>query len=139
MAISTVAQVRTQSNSIGSARLLLVIIASHISPVANYAWPSVPCLAREGRLSERTIYRLITKLEASGELQIHRRPGRVNRYRILLGLSTDPRSADPTPATFRHEPPDSIPSDERSVKERKEVADQDAEWGRRYDALYGTG
>jgi hypothetical protein len=84
MAISTVAQVRTQSNSVGSARLLLLIIASHISPVTNTAWPSVLTLANETKLSIRHVYRLLKRLEASGELSITRRPGRVNTYRVNL-------------------------------------------------------
>jgi hypothetical protein len=94
MAISTVAQVRTFSNSVGSARLLLLIIASHISPVTGVAWPSIPTLANECRLSARQVIRLIQKLEALGELTVIRRPGRVNLYRV--DLSTGQPASYPT-------------------------------------------
>jgi hypothetical protein len=105
VAISTVAHVRTQSNTVGSARLLLLIIASHISPTSDLARPSVPTLARESRLSVRHTYRLIHRLEAMGELEVIRRQGRVNLYRVKL--STASSYLDPTP--------DSMPSQTRDV------------------------
>jgi hypothetical protein len=94
VSISSVAYVRSSSQVVGSARLLLLIIASHISPMTGYAWPSVPTLARECRLSERTVYRLLRKLEASGELAIIRRPGRCNSYRVTVVSSYHPPAPD---------------------------------------------
>jgi hypothetical protein len=117
MAISTVAQVRTQSNASGSARLLLLIIASHVSPVTGYAWPSVPTLAVECKLSERTIYRLLRQLEASGELYIERRSGRVNRYRIVIHRQT---WGQEEPLTLKALTPDTIPADES--RERQDIS-----------------
>lgn len=89
MAISTVAQVRTQSNSVGSARLLLLIIASHVNPTLDLAWCSVPTLANETKLSIRHVYRLLKRLEAMGEIAIYRTPGRVNHYRVKLSPARD--------------------------------------------------
>jgi hypothetical protein len=94
MAISTVAYVRSQSQALGSARLLLLIIASHVSPLTGLAFPSVPTLANETKLSVRHVYRLIRRLEAMGELEVIRRSGRVNFYRVTL--STAPAYRDPT-------------------------------------------
>jgi Helix-turn-helix domain len=94
MAISSVAVVRSKSQSTGSARLLLLIIASHVSPLTGFAWASVPTLARECKLSERQVYRLLRKLEAMGELGISRRAGRVNRYTILAPDNTKSTSPD---------------------------------------------
>ena len=82
MSMNSIACVRSQSQALGSARLLLLIIASHVSPLTYTAWPSVPTLSRECRLSERQVYRLLRQLEHSGELVIIRRSGRVNQYRV---------------------------------------------------------
>jgi DNA-binding transcriptional ArsR family regulator len=108
VAISTVAQVRTQSNAIGSARLLLLIIASHVSPTSGYAWPSVPTLAKETKLSIRHVYRLIRRLEEMGEIEVTRRSGRVNLYRIKL--STAQPYQLPTPDSILSPTRDTIPT-----------------------------
>jgi hypothetical protein len=119
VAISSVAQVRTSSQALGSARLLLLVIASHVSPVTGLAWPSVPTLARECRLSDRTVYRLLRKLETSGELEIIRRSGRVNRYRIVIHRPGQP-IYQPLPSITPT--PDTMPADESPVKERMSLA-----------------
>jgi hypothetical protein len=118
MAISTVAQVRTFSNSIGSCRLLLFVIASHISPVTDTAWPSVPTLANETKLSIRHVYRLLRRLETMGEIVIYRTPGRVNRYRVKLSPAPDTQESDAhqTPASPTSEPLPPVPAESR-VKE----------------------
>jgi hypothetical protein len=114
MAISTVAHVRQHSNTIGSARLLLLIIASHVSPTAGYAWPSIPTLAHETKLSVRHVYRLIRRLEAMGELDVMRRAGRVNVYRVTLSpASSDPL---PTPDTIPSPTPDTMPTAKSSYE-----------------------
>ena len=86
MSMSTVAQVRTSSKSHGSARTLLLVIASHVNPDTGWAWPSLDTLARETALTRRHVIRLITHLEALGELEVRRGHGRghVNFYRVHL-------------------------------------------------------
>jgi hypothetical protein len=102
MAISTVAQVRSRSNALGSARLLLLVIASHVNPSTGFAWPSLALLAAECKLSARHVRRLLRKLEASGELETFHRPGRTSYYRIKLTTSgTTPDTITPHTSDIR--------------------------------------
>ena len=84
MSISTVAQVRSSSKSHGSARTLLLVIASHVNPDTDWAWPSLDTLARETGLQRRRTIDLIHLLEGLGELEVRRGHGRghVNFYRV---------------------------------------------------------
>jgi hypothetical protein len=84
MSIFTVAQVRSSSKSHGSARTLLLVIASHVNPDTSWAWPSLDTLARETGLRRRRTIDLIHLLESLGELEVRRGQGRghVNFYRV---------------------------------------------------------
>ena len=84
MSISTVAQVRTSSKSHGSARTLLLVIASHVNPDTGWAWPSLDTLAHETGVKRRRTIDLIHLLERLGELEVRRGQGRghVNFYRV---------------------------------------------------------
>jgi hypothetical protein len=86
MSISTVAQVRTSSKSTGSARTLLLVIASHVNPDTGWAWPSLDTLAHETGLQRRRTIDLIHILERLGELEVRRGQGRghVNFYRVIV-------------------------------------------------------
>ena len=86
MSISTVAQVRSSSKSHGSARTLLLVIASHVNPDTGWAWPSLDTLARETGLQRRRTIDLIHLLEDIGELEVRRGQGRghVNFYRVHI-------------------------------------------------------
>jgi hypothetical protein len=96
MSISTVAQVRSSSKSQGSARTLLLVIASHVNPDTGWAWPSLATLARETAVTMQHVIRLIHRLEALGELEVRRGHGRghVNFYRIRE-ISTEPSTSMP--------------------------------------------
>jgi hypothetical protein len=82
--MSTVAQVRSSSKSHGSARTLLLVIASHVNPDTGWAWPSLETLAHETGLQRRRTIDLIHLLEDIGELEVRRGHGRghVNFYRV---------------------------------------------------------
>jgi hypothetical protein len=84
MSNSTLAQVRSSSQSKGSARLLLFVIASHVNPDTGWAWPSLETLAHEIALTRRRVIQLIHVLETLGELTVRRGQGRghVNFYRV---------------------------------------------------------
>jgi len=86
MSISTIAQVRSSSKSHGSARTLLLVIASHVNPDTGWAWPSLDTLADEIARTRRHVIRLITELETLGELEVRRGHGRghVNFYHVHL-------------------------------------------------------
>jgi hypothetical protein len=93
--MTTVAQVRSASKSTGSARTLLLVIASHVNPDTGWAWPSLDTLAKEIARARRHVIRLITQLEALGELEVRRGHGRghVNFYRVHLTPADTGRSA----------------------------------------------
>ena len=101
MSIQAVAWVLDRSAAEGSARLVLIAIANHVGP-AGWSWPSVPTIARESKVDERTVYRCMKVLEDIGELTIERRPGKPSRY----GLTTLLNSL--SPLTECH-PPDVTP------------------------------
>jgi hypothetical protein len=103
MSISTVAQVRTSSKSHGSARTLLLVIASHVNPDTDWAWPSLDTLAHETGLQRRRTIDLIHILERLGELEVRRGQGRghVNFYRIITPgekVQSPPRKGAISPA-----------------------------------------
>ena len=87
MSISTVAQVRSSSKSHGSARTLLLVIASHVNPDTGWAWPSLDTLAHETGLQRRRTIDLVHLLEGLGELEVRRGPG--PRARELLPGACD--------------------------------------------------
>jgi hypothetical protein len=99
MSMTSVAQVRSLSKSRGSARTLLLILASHTNPDTGWAWPSLDTLAQETALTRRHVIRLVAHLEALGELQVRRGHGRghVNFYRVHLASA--PEQATPGPST----------------------------------------
>lgn len=69
----------------GSALLLMLMIANHAHADGTNAFPGVSTLARECRMSERQIIRLLPQLEASGELRIEKSKGRnPNKYAIVM-------------------------------------------------------
>jgi hypothetical protein len=103
MSISTVAQVRTSSKSKGSARTLLLVIASHVNPDTGWAWPSLDTLAQETGLKRRRTIDLIHILERLGELEVRRGQGRghVNFYRVTVStekVQSPPRKGAIPPA-----------------------------------------
>jgi hypothetical protein len=77
--------VMDNSRNKGSAKLVLLAIASYAQPDGSSAFPSVSTLSNKTGISERQIKRLITSLENSGELTVERSKGRkANIYKILM-------------------------------------------------------
>ncbi len=108
MSMTSVAQVRSSSKSRGSARTLLLILASHTNPDTGWAWPSLDTLAQETALTRRHVIRLVAHLEALGELQVRRGHGRghVNFYRVHLASA--PEQAPPGPSTGDRSDPQKV-------------------------------
>lgn len=82
MSIQAVAWVLEHSEATLADRLVLIAIANHADARGWNAYPSVPLIAREALVSERTVYRALETLEESGELTIQRRPNRSSMYAI---------------------------------------------------------
>lgn len=55
--------------SLPIAQLVLVVLAEHAGPDGRGAFPSVPTIAREGRLAERTVHKALRALEDAGVIQ----------------------------------------------------------------------
>src|SRR5579863_4006594 len=69
----------------GSEFVVLLMIANHAHSDGTGAWPAAETLARESRITARHVVRIIPKLEASGELEVHKGAGPrgTNLYSIL--------------------------------------------------------
>lgn len=85
MSVQAMAWVLECSRATGSDRLVLLAIANHASKEGGEAWPSIPLIAAEARVSERTVSRSLIRLAALGELEVVRGGGRgPNQYRPNL-------------------------------------------------------
>ncbi len=62
-------------------------------------WPSAATIARKANISDRTVRRVIARLEAEGQVVVHRgggRTGSTNSYTVVTG------DRDPQPRTECH-------------------------------------
>jgi hypothetical protein len=77
MSVQALAWAIEKSVHKGSNLLVLLMIANHCDSAGNNAFPSIPTLAAESRLSERGVRYVLEKLEAppSSELRIERDAG----------------------------------------------------------------
>ena len=85
MSIKIQSEVWEHSKHRGSALLLLLALADNCGDESRSAWPSTDYLAKKTRLSNRAIHRLISELEASGELAVQRNRGRNRPNRYYIG------------------------------------------------------
>ncbi len=76
----------------GNERLVLLALADACSrDDGTGCWPSAATIARKANISDRTVRRVITRLEADGHLLVHRggaRAGSTNSYTVLTGTRT---------------------------------------------------
>jgi len=79
MSIQAISWVLDHSESELGDRLVLISIASCANSDGEDAWPKVPKIARDSRLSERQVYRCLQNLVELGELKIDNGGGRGNR------------------------------------------------------------
>lgn len=91
------ARVWDGSKQSGSALLMLLALADFSDDDGN-AYPAIGRLATKCRCSKRYAMKLLTALEASGELEVrvNEGPHGVNRYRVLVGLEVN-QSSPPKP------------------------------------------
>src|ERR1041385_2821083 len=90
MSIQAMAWVIDNSKQTGHGFVTLLMIANHANAEGKKSFPSMKTLAKECRLSVRTIQRVILKLEASGELQVDRSGGRASHsYSLPLMSNVD--------------------------------------------------
>ena len=96
--------------------LVLLAVADHADD-EGFAWPGVPLLAREARLSERHTRRCLNELKASGELEVlpNQAPSGGTLYRICIDqLSPDNLSSVTSTSDKRTPASISTDADDRS-------------------------
>lgn len=90
MAIKVMDWVFDNSKAQGIERLILLVIADHCNVEGENAFPRVSVIARRANVTERTVRRRLNDLVALGELEVIKRPGTSNIYRIVIpGLNAD--------------------------------------------------
>lgn len=77
-----------------TAKLLLVCIADHINDETGWGWPSATRLAALCGINERNTRKWIDHLEKTGHIEVRRRDGWANHYRLTPVASDTPVSTD---------------------------------------------
>lgn len=88
MSIKRTSDVWEYSRTKNTSLLALLAIADHASD-DGFAWPGQIRIAHKARCTVRHVGRAITDSESMGELFIHRKPGKSNKYVVLIGQSTE--------------------------------------------------
>jgi len=109
----------------GQDKLVLLGIANHADPAGLNAWPSVETLAVYASASERTVQRILVRLEAGGHIVVHRRQGgpeglrgdrRPNLYEVVILPEEDPDGVtDVVTPPGPHEVTDPAPRGDKSA------------------------
>ena len=96
MSVQASAWVIQNSQHKGSDLLCLLMIANHAHSDGTNAFPSVPTLAKECRMSSRQITRIIQNLQGSGELLVQRSEGRhAHTFTVVMEALIQPIKPDP--------------------------------------------
>ena len=105
MSVQAMGWVIEHSKFTGCNFVVLLMIANHARSDGTGAWPSIGTLARESRVSERTVHRAIKELEISGELKVTYKqgPNGTNYYDIAqmsqCQIVTVPNATETLPTT----------------------------------------
>src|SRR5260370_36862185 len=90
MSIAVMNWVWASSPTSGNERLVLLALADACSrDDGSGCWPSAATIARKASISDRTVRRVIARLEADGQLLVHRgggRAGSTNSYTVVTGI-----------------------------------------------------
>ena len=106
MSIAVMNWVWASSPTSGNERLVLLALADACSrDDGTGCWPSAATIARKANISDRTVRRVIGRLEAEGQVVVHRgggRAGSTNSYTVMTGTRHSERTrpmARPVPVT----------------------------------------
>jgi hypothetical protein len=91
MSLAAMRRVWRNSQSAGSARLVLLTIADYAHDDPPVAWPSVATIMQRSGLGERTVQTALRALEHAAELKITARPGKPNVYTITIAADAPGR------------------------------------------------
>jgi len=99
VSIAVMNWVWTSSPTSSNERLVLLALADACSrDDGSGCWPSVATIARKANISDRTVRRVIARLEAEGHLVVHRgggRSGSTNSYTVVTDIHSPGQSVTP--------------------------------------------
>jgi len=88
MSIAVMNWVWANSPTSGNERLVLLALADACSrDDGTGCWPSAATIARKANISDRSVRRVIARLEAAGQVEVHRgrgRAGSTNSYTVVM-------------------------------------------------------
>jgi hypothetical protein len=99
MSIAVMNWVWANSPTSGNERLVLLALADACSrDDGTGCWPSAATIARKANISDRTVRRVIARLEAEGHVVAHRggaRAGATNSYTVVTGIHNPGQTVTP--------------------------------------------
>ena len=99
MSIAVMNWVWGSSPTSGNERLVLLALADACSrDDGTGCWPSAATIARKASISDRTVRRVIARLEAEGHVVVHRgggRAGSTNSYTVVTGIHNPGQTVTP--------------------------------------------
>ncbi|MDX8151116.1 helix-turn-helix domain-containing protein [Patulibacter brassicae] len=113
MSVQAISYVLDHSEARGSDRLVLIALANHAGAEHAECWPSVPLIASEARVSERTAQYALRALEKHGRIERKGTgPQGQTRWRVVLDAAADTAPpADDEPAAGADPAPQEEPAD----------------------------
>lgn len=101
-------------------KMVLFVLADYHNTTHKVAWPSIPTLAKEALMEERSVYRILERLEEKGFLERIVRSGKANGYRFCVLDTPDSASGVPLTGPLTPEAITPDPGDSAIRKERVE-------------------
>jgi hypothetical protein len=99
VSIAVMNWVWANSPASGNERLVLLALADACSrDDGTGCWPSAATIARNANISDRTVRRVIARLEAGGQVTVHRgggRAGSTNSYTVVTGIHSPGQNVTP--------------------------------------------
>jgi len=99
VSIAVMNWVWVNSPASGNERLVLLALADACSrDDGTGCWPSAATIARKANVSDRTVRRVIARLEAGGHVIVNRgggRAGSTNAYTVVLGIHSPGQTVTP--------------------------------------------
>jgi hypothetical protein len=99
MSIAVMNWVWANSPASGNDRLVLLALADACSRAdGTGCWPSAATIARKANISDRSVRRVIARLEAGGHVKVHRgggRAGSTNSYTVVMVINSPGQNVTP--------------------------------------------
>jgi DNA-binding IscR family transcriptional regulator len=99
MSIAVMNWVWANSPASGNERLVLLALADACSrDDGTGCWPSAATVARKANISDRSVRRVIARLEADGQVLVHRgggRAGSTNSYTVVMVIHNPGQNVTP--------------------------------------------